>query len=303
MGRGPTGSPSKAQRVGRYGYNGCMWNSRPFESYRRLAVAGAMVLAAGSIASSAPAQSGAPALQSHRAVYAMSQHIGSSANDIVGVKGRLEITFEVACDGWRIEQYIGFRLYHSEGAGLEHVAHLSGWESSNGLDFWFNTRSYQDRELLEELSGVARLNAPEQAGETRFAKPEKMLRPLPSGTVFPARHLAELIETAIAGKRQLTRTVFDGSTMDSPYEITAFVGSERPPGGTNLPALVAHERSWPFRLAYFKVAAVRPSPEFELSAILYENGVAGDMIYDYGDFAIDVKLRELEALPAPECNK
>ncbi len=38
-----------------------------------------------------------------------------------------------------------------------------------------------------------------------------------------------------------------------------------------------------------------------MSAILYENGVAGDMIYDYGDFSIDVKLRELEALPVQKC--
>ena len=279
-----------------------MWIFRPFESCRRLSVAGAMVLASVSIASSAPAESGAPGLQSHRAVYSMSQHIGSSANDIVGVKGRLEITLEVACDGWRIEQYIGFRLYHAEGAGLEHVAHLSGWESTNGIDFWFNTRSYQDRKLLEELSGVARLKAPQASGETRYARPEKMLRPLPAGTVFPARHLAELIESAKAGKRQLTRTVFDGSTMDSPYEITAFIGVERPPGGTDLPGVVARKRSWPFRLAYFKVAAMEPSPEFELSAVLYENGIAGDMIYDYGNFAIDVQLREVEALPAPECN-
>ena len=46
---------------------------------------------------------------------------------------------------------------------------------------------------------------------------------------------------------------------------------------------------------------MEPSPEFELSAILYENGVAGDMIYDYGDFSMDVKLRELEILPVMEC--
>jgi hypothetical protein len=280
-----------------------MWKFPKYESCRILAALGVIALFSANTASSPAAQSALPGLQSHRAVYAMSQHIGSTANDIAGVKGRLEITFEVACDGWRMEQYIGFRLYHAEGAGLEHVAHLSGWESADGVDFWFNTRSYQDRQLLEELSGDARLKGAEKSGEVRFAMPEKKVRPLPAGTTFPARHLAELIDTARAGKRQLTRTVFDGSTMDSPYEITAFIGGERPVGGENLPSVVATKRSWPFRLAYFKQAAMQPSPEFELSAILYENGIAGDMIYDYGDFAIDVKLRELEVLPAPECKK
>ncbi len=249
----------------------------------------------------ASAQSGAAGLLSHRAVYGLSKHIGSPSSDIAGVNGRLEITFEVACDGWRMEQYIGFRLYHSDGPGFEHVAHLSGWESTNGADFWFSTRSYQDRELAEELGGVARLDEPGARGESRFAKPDKQVVPLPAGTIFPAKHLAELIATAKAGKQHLTRTVFDGSTLDSPYEITAFIGAERNRGDENTPRFVSEKRSWSFRLAYFKQAAIQPSPEFELSAILYENGVAGDMIYDYGDFSIDVTLRELEILPVQEC--
>ena len=266
-------------------------------SWARLISVGVIVLLSGTAA----AQSGAPGLLSHRAVYGLSKHVGSVVSDIAGVKGRLEITFEVACDGWRMEQYIGFRIYHTEGPGFEHVAHLSGWESTNGADFWFSTRSYQDRELSEELGGVAHLDEPGASGETRYAKPEKQVVPLPAGTIFPARHLAELIATAKAGKRHLTRIVFDGSALDSPYEVTAFIGAERAPGGEDIPTFVSDKRSWFFRLAYFKQAAIEPSPEFELSAVLYENGVAGDMIYDYGDFSIDVKLRELEILPVREC--
>ena len=265
-------------------------------SLARLMVAGVILC----LCASASAQS-APGLLSHRAVYGLSKHIGSGASDIAGVTGRLEVTFEVACDGWRMEQYIGFRLYRTEGPGLEHVAHLSGWESTDGTDFWFSTRSYQDRALSEELGGVARLGEPDAGGETRFAKPEKQVVPLPAGTIFPARHLAELIAAAKAGSRHLTRTVFDGSTLDAPYEITAFIGTERAPGDENIPSVVSKKRSWSFRLAYFKQAAMEPSPEFEMSAVLYENGVAGDMIYDYGDFSIDVKLRELEILPVREC--
>ena len=278
-----------------------MFVDPPRASCGRWLLAGTMLLLSGLGPAAMAVQSGAPGLLSHRAVYSLSQHVGSTSGDITAVKGRLEITFEVACDGWRIEQYIGFHLYHVEGTGLEHVAQLSGWESTDGTDYWFSTRSYQDRTLLEEIGGVARLDADSGTGETRFAKPVKEVRALPAGTIFPARHLAELIAAARSGERHLTRTVFDGSTLDSPYEITAFIGRERTVGGADLPDSVSEKRSWPFRLAYFKPSAVQPSPEFELSAILYENGVAGDMIYDYGDYAIDVKLRELEALPAQEC--
>jgi len=271
-------------------------------TYRRLLVLGTSLFLAGTGSGVVAAQSAARGLLSHRALYSMSKNIGSTASDITGVNGRLEITFEVACDGWRIEQYIGFRLYSVEGAGLEHAAQLSGWESTDGSDFWFSTRSYEGQELVEELSGVARQAKPGSIGEIDFAKPAKEVKPLPAGTIFPARHVADLIAAARSGKQHLTRTVFDGSTLDSPYEITAFIGAERAAADQDVPELVSKTRSWFFRLAYFKVAALKPSPEFEMSVVLYENGVAGDMIYDYGDFSIDLKLRELEALPVQKCD-
>jgi hypothetical protein len=245
-----------------------------------LAAVCAFLLLVPPLSAVAGAQTAVPSLLSHRAVYSLSRHAPTAGSDVTAVKGRFEITFEVACDGWRIEQFIGFRLYHPEGAGLEHLAQLSGWESADGIGYWFTSRSYQDRALLEELGGVARLSEPGGAGET---------------------HLAELIDAARAGEPHLSRTVFDGSTLDSPYEVTAFIGEERtgePPD--RLTALV-NQRSWSFRLAYFKATSVQPSPEFEMSAVLYENGVAGDMIYDYGDFSIDVTLRELEPLPMQKC--
>ena len=278
-----------------------MLASRHLQSYRLLVVLGAILFVAGTVTGAVAAQSAAPGLLSHRAVYSLSKHRGSTASDITGVNGRLEITFEVACDGWRMEQYIGFRLYDSDGGGLEHVAQLSGWELTDGARYWFSSRSYEGRKLLEELGGVSRLDEPGGSGEIRFAKPVREVRPLPAGTIFPARHLADLITAARSGKQHLTRTVFDGSTLDSPYEITAFIGTEHAPGDEEVPESVSKTRSWSFRLAYFKLAAVQPLPEFEMSAVLYENGVAGDMIYDYGDFSIDVKLRELEAFPVQEC--
>lgn len=46
-----------------------------------------------------------------------------------------------------------------------------------------------------------------------------------------------------------------------------------------------------------------PKPEFEVSVLMYANGVAGDMLYEYGDFSMQVELVELELLPVPECDE
>lgn len=244
----------------------------------------------------------AAGLLSHRAVYNLSRAHSSFGMDVTGVRGRLEMTFEQACDGWHMEQLIGFRLYHPQGPGIEHLAQLSGVESVDGADYRFSTRSYVDREVQERIGGIAHLDTPGSTGETRFSEPVAATRSLPPGTIFPARHLNELITAARRGERHLARTVFDGSTLDSPYEITAFIGEPRAPS-TDAPAGLEGLRSWPLHLAYFHVGSLEPSPEFEMSAVLYENGVAGNMIYDYGDFSIDVTLSELETLPPAECRR
>ncbi len=103
------------QRVNCCGYNDDMLTSRLLQPRRLLVVLATILILAGAVPGVAASQSGAPGLLSHRAVYSLSRQIGSTASDSAGVKGRLEITFEVACDGWRMEQYIVFWLYDAEG--------------------------------------------------------------------------------------------------------------------------------------------------------------------------------------------
>jgi hypothetical protein len=98
----------------------------------------------------------------------------------------------------------------------------------------------------------------------------------------------------------MMRTVFDGTTADNPYEISAWIGRERAPQPAD-PPILAGRRSWPVRLAYFTSGAVEPRADFEMSVRLFDNGVAGDMIYDYDDFGIDVALESVELLPQPRC--
>jgi len=42
-------------------------------------------------------------------------------------------------------------------------------------------------------------------------------------------------------------------------------------------------------------------PEFELSAHYRQDGIADHIIQDFGDFALQVRLGEVEVLPAPDC--
>lgn len=243
-----------------------------------------------------------PALIPHKATYLLSKGYVSPESTVSTVSGRLEVSFEASCEGWRMEQHLGFRLYDIEGDALEHLAQLSGFESVSGDYYWFTTRSFEDRQLTEQLSGQARMDSTASGGSIKYAKPHPTERRLPAGTLFPSGHIRALIAAASSGKRSLRRVVFDGSSLESPFEISAFIG----PAGEHAPAsfdLLKSERHWPIRLAYFSMQSLDGLPEFEMSLKIFENGVAGDMVYDYGDFSMKATLSDLELGIAPRCTK
>jgi hypothetical protein len=235
----------------------------------------------------------------HAAQYRLSLHPNGAA-DVVAVKGRLEVRFEASCDGWRLEQSLGFRMVVEDGSGLEHLAYLVGFEENDGASFTFETHTWENRQLVEKVSGVVRKDPATGAVRVRYAAPEARAEALPAGTLFPGEHVRALLAAARAGERSTMRTVFDGSTADNPYEISAWIGNEHGPGSAD-PLALAGRRSWPVRLAYFTLDATEPRPDFEMSVRLFDNGVAGDMIYDYDDFGIDVTLETVELLPQPRC--
>jgi len=242
----------------------------------------------------------AAGLVAHRAVYDMRRASASIESDVVGVQGRMEVNVEASCDGWRLEQFLGFRVMDGDGGVYEHLARLEGFESREGREYWFNTKTWEDRRLTEELAGVARVDPGEGPGRVRLSKPEAQTIALPPGTLFPTGHIAALVDAASAGERRLRRTVYDGSTLESPYEISAAIGARRAGADGRFDAL-EDAAAWPVHLAYFPVSAVEPAPDFQMEVLLYENGVAGDMVYDYGTFTVAVRLETLELLPTPSC--
>lgn len=235
----------------------------------------------------------------HVARYSLSRNFAAADSGVAAVKGMMEVRLEISCDGYRIDQYLGFHVLSDDETQFEHLAYLSSFEDVDGGEFYFEARTFENRELTEELAGKATLRE-SGPGETRYTRPETVTEALPKGTVFPIRHLELIIEAARKNEKSVRHTVFDGSTKDNPYEVSTFIGAEGEGNGKNIEALTG-VTYWPVRLAYFKVGAMSLAPEFEMSANVFENGVVGNMIYDYGSFAIDVTLEELDVLEKPKC--
>jgi len=235
----------------------------------------------------------------HVARYSLSRNFADPDSGVAAVKGMMEVRLEISCDGYRIEQYLGFHVLGDDESQLEHLAYLSSFEDRPGKEFYFEARTFENRRLTEELAGKVRIEN-SGAGEIRYSRPETVTEALPKKTVFPIKHLELIIEAAQKGEKSVRHTVFDGTTRENPFEISTFIGSAG--GGESKDiALLSSSKFWPVRLAYFKLGSVSLAPEFEMSAEVFENGIIGNMIYDYGNFAIDVILEEVEALQQPDC--
>lgn len=249
-----------------------------------------------------PDASGAVVLQPHRAIYRMVLSNAAQGSDVVSANGVMIYRFARGCDGWTVENQTFLRMLYDNDSQVDTLWSFVSWESTDGRKFRFHARYDQDGKNVEKLEGQAELKTVGGAGHARFSHPEKEM-PLPSGTVFPTEHVRRIIAAAEQGKHRLNRVVFDGASLDNPYVVNAVFGPLPPPAaealanGIGVPVMPA----WWTRIAFFPFATADEVPEFEMAAHYRSDGIADKIIQYFETFALDVRIKEVELLPAPDC--
>jgi hypothetical protein len=262
--------------------------------YRR----GLLAVAAGCLAMIAVASADAAQMVSHQALYSMSLQSSIRASDVAHLDGRMAIEIVDACDGWTIEQRVVLTITTFDGDEIASYTSFTSWESDDGQRFRFEQQTRQGNVVIDELGGDARLNGGE-GGVAKLSKPEAMNIALPPGTVFPNIHTELLIANAEAGETFFNRLVFDGTSVDNPNHVTAFIGNQT--AGPQLPMDTKAPMVWPVRLAFFQLDTQNPEPDVEIGLLLEANGVTRAIELDYGSFVIDGRLDELELLAPIDC--
>jgi EipB-like len=238
----------------------------------------------------------------HQALYQISLASADAKSGVVSARGAVLYRFTDACDGWTAENRTLLRLGYDEGDENESEwSHLS-WESKDGAAYRFRVRDVQNGELSDELEGQASLTG-KTGGLAQFAKPDQSERQLPPGTLFPTHHMMALLAAAHAGKRLLATTVFDGASLDNPYTVNAVFAKAPPAIRRALAAKVKRPDLpvWALRLAFFPAAASEATPKFEIGINFREDGIADDIVQDFGDFTLRLTLKHIELLPKPDC--
>lgn len=227
---------------------------------------------------------------------------------IASLAGRIAVEWTNDCDGFSFNQRFYSRMGDSQGNQTVSDRWVTSWESRSGDAFNFSLTDYADGSLFEKAKGRADRANGEGQGFIHYQEPKSIEIEIPRDIIFPTEHTFALINAALAEKRALTRTVFDGSSDGALYDVVAFIGDrqtsgDRPDlsdvdGGDQLKSV----KSWPVRVAYFEHGSTSEAPQYEFGFVIYENGVSADLLIDYEEFSIAGRLGSLETIGAKKCD-
>ena len=181
------------------------------------------------------------------------------------------------------------------------------YEDPEGKSFSFATKSYVDQRLDREVRGSANIKSGKTSVE--LVKPDEADIELDK-TLFPTRHLVDLLERASRGETFYETTIFDGSDgADQVMTTTVIVGKQdqTEPGDPEKAAIgdLAGQHFWPVSIAYFDPSSSggEEVPVYRIAFKLYPNGITRSILMDYGDFSMTGKLVDLSVFePSSDCN-
>jgi len=242
----------------------------------------------------------------HRALYKMTLLRADRESGLIGAGGVMAYKFANSCDGWITESSVYLRFSYEEGEDIETTWAFTSWEAFDGLKYRYRMKQTRNGEEMEVLQGEANKAKSSGQGKAVFTIPEGTEIDLPEGSLFPTRHLISVLGKASSGEKSISRYVFDGASLDNPYEINAII-TNRTSKPSHEGALVNPKLSGksPLRqhiqMAFYPFASQVSLPEFELSADYRSNGIAEFIRQDFGDFILDLVPETIEELERPAC--
>jgi hypothetical protein len=241
----------------------------------------------------------------HKALYEIALVSKKSGSQVVDIHGKMYFAWNTGCDAWTTDHR--FQLYYSyaDSAPLRIDSAFSTYEPYDGKSFSFNARRSRNGDLFEELSGSAAMDA--KGGHVDYAVPKDMGFTLKPGTLFPMLHTVDLIGQAMTGHKFFNAVVFDGSDDEGPVEINSFIGRrmsglDMAKPGAHMDKALLDVPAWKIRMAFFPVLHPETEPEYEMDAVLQQNGVISFMRVEYKDFTVTQTLVALEPLNPAECS-
>ena len=254
------------------------------------------------------AAAGFEMLRPHRAVYDLKLKEASQRSGIEAMSGH--IVYEMtgnACEGISVRYWFHTDITTGETA-YETDQHTITYESPDGSEFTFRTRTFVDRRAERTVRGSAKRS--DGAVTVELRQPHEKTLAF-DDAVFISTQLVNLLQAAGKGQRFMRRDVFDGSgDADDIVRTSAVIGMPKqdvlPESGEDKEGVagLAGTRAWPVTVSYFEQQVSDTGellPVYEASFLLHENGVSRALVMRYPDYSLSGTLSSLKLLEQQPC--
>ena len=248
-------------------------------------------------------------LSPHRAVYDLKFKESRKRSGIKDLSGRMVIELSGSnCEGWSVNFRMVNEFILSRGKQRLVDSRSTSWEAGDGSRMSFYEREYIDNRPQQ----TTRLKVSLKDHIVRQSLPKKLEFVIPADAIFPVAHQKRLIEKARNGDMRDKSVVYDGADHDNIYQAITFIGKKRAGvtkprdiKGNGAQTLLDEVVAWPVSVSYYslKDKKQQDTPSQQIGFLMYENGIAGDLTIDYGDFSMTGKLSHLDSLPSSKCDK
>jgi hypothetical protein len=243
-------------------------------------------------------QAGIARMAAHRAAYRLD--LGEArGSGITAVSGAMVFDVADACDGWATRQRMTMTLTDRDGQEIETVSDYATYEAKDNSRLRFSLTQTTGGAVSQRVGGEATLG-PDGAGRVRFSEPAGREEALPPGTLLPMRHTVLAVEAARAGRRLLSAPIFDGTSDEGAQDTTTIVAGWAAAQGAPRFPLLANQASGRMRIAFFErgdATGGASAPDYEVGLRYFENGVADEIVMDFGEFTVTGRLLELTPIP------
>ncbi len=217
-------------------------------------------------------------LAPHRAIYSLSLGETDSPSRFIGVGGAVKTALEKTCDAWITAERINMQVTTQEGVQVSQDLMYTGWESLDGRRYRFVAYSITNGEKKKKFKGTARSD-PKAAGEAVYSQPKKIIMKLPPGTQFYLGLTSWLIDQAKAGLSRAETVIFDGTDEEGPQRAIVFIVPLNKPaaGAENKLGPLLDRPGWTMRIAFYPLGSRAAEPDYEVQAVVLDNGVTPKM--------------------------
>ncbi|MGL4488885.1 MAG: EipB family protein, partial [Rhizobiaceae bacterium] len=221
-------------------------------------------------------------LAPHRAVYDLELKDASDRSGIQGLTGRMVYDFTgSACEGFTSTFRYVTKINDGENNRVTDQQ-TTTFESADGKEFRFLTKSFVDQKLDTETRGSAMDKDGGVAVEV--TKPAEARHKL-DASFFPTTHMIDMLTRAEKGEKFYEASIFDGTEdADRTLTTTVIIGDKNKSASDGedkaIGETIPGKDYFPVSVSYFdpKSEKGEEEPIYQVGFKLYANGITRDLI-------------------------